>query len=232
MNIQRLVSIGCVGFFMFLAVINGLMASDAPAADSNHPQPVRAPVPMQEPRTQTTPVAPGRTAPVLSQPLPQPVPMPAPPAIAATAVAPTHSASGPVSPVWLLLVVTVIGALIGLMVLGQSRRRENGRFSPFSTLAHGVQSCATPPYRPQYVSTVVYRIPQEAMINIVRHAQASQATIRLVCHDHHLVLTINDNGNGMPQVHQSGVGLQSMRERAAELNGRCVIESSPGGAQK
>ena len=140
MNIQRLVSIGCVGFFMFLAVINGLMASDAPAADSNHPQPVRTPVPMQEPRTQTTPVAPGRTAPVLSQPLPQPQPVPAPPTIAATAVAPTHSASGPVSPVWLLLVVAVIGALIGLMVLGQSRRRENGRFFPFSTLAHGVQS--------------------------------------------------------------------------------------------
>lgn len=70
------------------------------------------------------------------------------------------------------------------------------------------------------------------MINIVRHAQASQATIRLVCHGHHLVLTISDNGNGMPQVHQSGVGLQSMRERAAELNGRCVIESPPGGGTK
>lgn len=140
MNIQRLVSIGCVGFFMFLAVINGLTASDTPAADSNHPQPVRAPVPMQEPQTQTTPVAPGRTAPVLSQPLPQPQPVPAPPTIAATAVAPTHSASGPVSPIWLLLVVAVISVLVGLMVLGQSRRRENGRFSPFSTLAHGVQS--------------------------------------------------------------------------------------------
>ena len=82
------------------------------------------------------------------------------------------------------------------------------------------------------VETAVYRITQEAMTNIVRHAQASQATIRLVCHGHHLVLTISDNGNGMPQVHQSGVGLQSMRERAAELNGRCVIESPPGGGTK
>ena len=88
------------------------------------------------------------------------------------------------------------------------------------------------PELPAAVETAVYRITQEAMINIVRHAQASQATIRLVCHDHHLVLTISDNGNGMPQVHQSGVGLQSMRERAAELNGRCVIESLPGGGTK
>jgi hypothetical protein len=140
MNIQRLVSIGCVGFFIFLATINGMAASDAPVADSNHPLPVRAPVPMQEPRTQTAPVAPGRTAPVLSQPLPQPQPVPVPPTIAATVVAPTHSTSGPVSPIWLLLVVTVISAFVGLMVLGQSRQRENGRFSPFSTLAHGVQS--------------------------------------------------------------------------------------------
>jgi signal transduction histidine kinase len=88
------------------------------------------------------------------------------------------------------------------------------------------------PELPAAVETAVYRITQEAMTNIVRHAQASQATIRLVCHDHHLVLTISDNGNGMPQVHQSGVGLQSMRERAAELNGRCVIESLPGGGTK
>lgn len=88
------------------------------------------------------------------------------------------------------------------------------------------------PELPAAVETAVYRITQEAMTNIVRHAQASQATIRLVCHDRHLVLTISDNGNGMPQVHQSGVGLQSMRERAAELNGRCVIESLPGGGTK
>ncbi len=54
MNIQRLVSIGCVGFFMFLAVINGLAVSNSPTADSNHSLPVRAPLPTQA-SAQTTP---------------------------------------------------------------------------------------------------------------------------------------------------------------------------------
>ena len=78
----------------------------------------------------------------------------------------------------------------------------------------------------------VYRITQEAMTNIVRHAQATQATIRLTCLNQYLVVTIYDNGQGLSPEHQSGVGLQSMRERAAELNGRCIIESNPEGGTR
>lgn len=142
MNIQRLISIGGVGFFMFLAVINGLMLNNATTADGNSPLPVRAPLPTQG-QVKTTPAAPGRTAPVISQPLPQPVPVP--PAVAATAVAttslaPTQAASDPVSSIWPLLVITVIGSLIGLMVLRQSWQRENGRFSHAAILAPGAQS--------------------------------------------------------------------------------------------
>jgi hypothetical protein len=135
MNIQRLVSIGCVGFFLFLAVTSGLAVSDSPAADSNHPLPVRAPLPTQA-SAQTTPAAPGGTA---SQLLPQPQPVPVP-HTAATAIAPTQVDSVSVSLIPLLLVVTVIGALIGLMVLGQGRHRANGRFLHPSTLAQGSQS--------------------------------------------------------------------------------------------
>lgn len=139
MNIQRLVSIGCVGFFLFLAVINGLAISNSPTADSNHPLPVRAPRAMQ-PSAQTTPTAPGGTMPATSQPLPQPQPVPVPPTAAATAIAPTPIDSVSVSLIPLLLVVTVMGALIGLLVWGQGWQRANGRFPHPSILASGAQS--------------------------------------------------------------------------------------------
>lgn len=142
MNIQRLVSIGCVGFFLFLAVINGLAVSTSPAADSNHPLPVRAPLPTQGPlptqvSVQTTPAAPGGTVPQL---LPQPQPVPVPPSAAATAIAPTRVDSASVSLIPLLLVVAATGALIGLMVWGQGWQRANGRFPQPTTLAQGAQS--------------------------------------------------------------------------------------------
>jgi signal transduction histidine kinase len=88
------------------------------------------------------------------------------------------------------------------------------------------------PELPAAVETAVYRITQEAMTNIVRHAQASQAAIRLTCSGNHLVVEICDNGKGLSAAYQAGVGLQSMRERAAELNGRCMIESLPEGGTK
>lgn len=88
------------------------------------------------------------------------------------------------------------------------------------------------PELPAAVETAVYRITQEAMTNIVHHAQASQAVIHLTCAGNHLVVAICDNGKGLSAAYQAGVGLQSMRERAAELNGRCVIESLPAGGTK
>lgn len=88
------------------------------------------------------------------------------------------------------------------------------------------------PELPAAVETAVYRIAQEAMTNIVRHAHASQATLRLTCANSELHLVISDNGQGLPHNHSSGVGLHSMQERAAELNGRCLIHSLPTGGTK
>ncbi len=117
---------------------------------------------------------------------------------------------------------------LGLVgALKQSAARyENGR------LQFTIDVPEPLPALPAAVETAVYRITQEAMTNIVRHAQATQATIRLTCLDQYLVVTICDNGQGLSPEHQSGVGLQSMRERAAELNGRCIIESNPEGGTR
>ena len=66
------------------------------------------------------------------------------------------------------------------------------------------------------------------MTNVVRHAQAHTCLITLALEDT-LRLEVVDDGCGVPMEHRAGVGLTSMRERAAELGGTCVIESTPGG---
>jgi len=72
-----------------------------------------------------------------------------------------------------------------------------------------------------------YRIVQEALTNVVRHAQARTCTVCLTLGDA-LIVTIRDDGVGLPPGGRAGVGLTSMRERTAELGGTCQIESVPG----
>jgi signal transduction histidine kinase len=77
---------------------------------------------------------------------------------------------------------------------------------------------------------VVFRIVQEALHNTVKHARASQVTIRLECDEQALTLEVIDDGIGFDPVGNfpGHLGLQSMRERAAKLGGRLQIESAPG----
>jgi two-component system, NarL family, sensor kinase len=74
------------------------------------------------------------------------------------------------------------------------------------------------PALPAAVEVAAYRIVQEALNNVVRHAQASCCEIRLRCGET-LDLKISDNGKGLQKDLRSGVGLISMRERASELGG-------------
>jgi signal transduction histidine kinase len=88
------------------------------------------------------------------------------------------------------------------------------------------------PDLPAAVETAVYRITQEAMTNVVRHADARHVTIHIACTARQICVVICDDGQGLSAEQQSGVGLQSMRERAAELNGSCIIESMSDGGTK
>ena len=81
------------------------------------------------------------------------------------------------------------------------------------------------------VEVAVYRIAQEALNNVVQHARARNCTMRLSVQDE-LQLEISDDGAGLATEARAGVGLISMRERAAELGGRCVIESPPAGGTR
>lgn len=76
----------------------------------------------------------------------------------------------------------------------------------------------------------LYRIAQEAIHNIVKHAQASTITLRLACDDRDMVLEVRDDGRGFdPTCSFPGhLGLRSMQERAVRLYGTLTLESTPG----
>ncbi|GHO59807.1 sensor histidine kinase [Ktedonobacter robiniae] len=78
------------------------------------------------------------------------------------------------------------------------------------------------------VEVAAYRIIQEALTNVMRHAGARSCLIQLDCDDA-LNLAIRDDGCGLPAEPSLGVGIRSMRERAVELGGSCSVENVPSG---
>ncbi|MCW5853310.1 MAG: sensor histidine kinase, partial [Anaerolineae bacterium] len=92
-----------------------------------------------------------------------------------------------------------------------------------------VQAPPSLPPLPAAVEVAAYRIAQEALTNVVRHAQATHCAVTLSLGPDEqaptaLCLDIVDDGIGLPDGHSTGVGLLSMRERAEELGGACAIE--------
>jgi two-component system, NarL family, sensor kinase len=84
----------------------------------------------------------------------------------------------------------------------------------------------TLPPLPAAVEVAVYRIAAESLYNIARHAQATCCIIRLELQDQVLILSVIDNGNGLPATYFPGVGHHSMHERAAELGGHVTITTA------
>ncbi len=82
------------------------------------------------------------------------------------------------------------------------------------------------PPLPAAVEVAAYRIVQEALTNVVRHAGARECTVRFHLDSEAglLRLEVEDDGRGMGEVDGSGIGMSSMRERAEELGGTCIFE--------
>jgi two-component system, NarL family, sensor histidine kinase DevS len=84
---------------------------------------------------------------------------------------------------------------------------------------------------PPEVETTLYRIVQEALTNVVKHAEATTVSILLVRRSGSVTAVIEDDGRGFdPSALKSdSLGLDGMRERAELHDGRLTIETSPGG---
>jgi PAS domain S-box-containing protein len=87
---------------------------------------------------------------------------------------------------------------------------------------------------PADIKVALYRITQEALNNIAKHAQADKAFVHLKCSPAEVALVIRDNGQGfnLSAVHPESLGLGIMRERASGINAELKITSEPGGGSE
>jgi signal transduction histidine kinase len=112
-----------------------------------------------------------------------------------------------------------------LGLVGAIRARAAQYTTPPGTLNVLVEVPHVLPALPAAIEVAVYRIVQEALNNVVHHAQAETCRI-LLSVSREVCLEVIDDGRGFPENPQMGVGLLAMRERAVELGGTCVIEAA------
>ena len=76
----------------------------------------------------------------------------------------------------------------------------------------------------------LYRIVQELVHNIIRHAEATEATVEVVEHGRHVTILVEDNGIGIPaNAVGDGQGLQTIRAKVAMRHGQMDVQPNPGG---
>ncbi|MGZ8710220.1 MAG: sensor histidine kinase, partial [Thermoanaerobaculia bacterium] len=98
----------------------------------------------------------------------------------------------------------------------------------------GMQTTLTVAVEPELdmlTGVTLYRIAQEGLANVIRHAEATEVEVSLAVEDDTAVLEIGDNGKGMSReqiASSQSLGLLGMRERAELLGGSVAIESRPG----
>jgi signal transduction histidine kinase len=92
---------------------------------------------------------------------------------------------------------------------------------------------------PKEIELALFRVLQESLTNVHRHAKARLVDIEIQCTDDDVTLVVRDDGKGLnPDVllrfrggHAGGIGLAGMRERLAELGGKLEVESGPRGTR-
>ena len=82
---------------------------------------------------------------------------------------------------------------------------------------------------PAAVEVALYRVVQEAVTNVVKHAAATRARIAVAVCGNEVRLDVTDNGAGGARTRAGGVGLAGMRDRVEEIGGTLRLSSRPGG---
>lgn len=105
--------------------------------------------------------------------------------------------------------------------------------SGVNTLTVSLESPEILPHLTAAVEVIAYRVVLEALTNVQRHARAHFCEIRLTIIDNSaLEIEVVDDGCGLPDGYNPGVGLKSIRERTAEVGGEYKIEPRAGGGTR
>jgi PAS domain S-box-containing protein len=121
-------------------------------------------------------------------------------------------------------------AVLDHLDLSLALEQELRNFTRRSGVLHSLRADAAGLRLPPKRTIAVYRVFQEALTNVARHAQARQVSVVLRTENDQLCLELGDDGRGFDPAQTSGpaLGLLSMRERAREIGGELDISSSPG----
>ena len=84
---------------------------------------------------------------------------------------------------------------------------------------------------PQNKASIIYRLIQELVNNILKHAQASNALVQIIRKDNTISITVEDDGKGFDTAllqHSNGIGYNNLKSRVAYLNGTMDIQTGIG----
>jgi len=114
--------------------------------------------------------------------------------------------------------------------LAEALRTECERIGRRSPIQISAELDAFPAVLAKDAALCLFRVAQEALNNVIRHARARAASVVLLQRDRGLRLTVRDDGAGFDPEKDRGrhLGLASMRERVRAVNGTLDIESAPG----
>jgi signal transduction histidine kinase len=114
---------------------------------------------------------------------------------------------------------------LGLVAALEWQAREVGNRSGLQVEVHALEAAGELP-EPQRIC--IFRVAQEALRNCSRHAKATHVRVALDRAATHVLLKVEDDGNGFQPARSKGLGLLGMEERVAQLGGRLRIDSQPG----
>ncbi len=125
-------------------------------------------------------------------------------------------------------------ALLDDMGLSAAMRHHVNNFSNLTGIQTTLEISQADHRLPGNLETILFRITQEALTNVARHAQATQVWVRLCCNDSHITLEVKDNGIGFDsmavfdKVECTGWGLVGIQERVSLAKGTLQIQAEAG----
>ena len=113
--------------------------------------------------------------------------------------------------------------------LSCSMRTYIKEFTDYTSLEVDFRECAVPAHLPMPITICLYRLLQESLGNIRKHANAKRVEVELSGANKQVELRVSDDGTGFTFANnKKGLGLTSMQERVRPLRGQVIVDSTPG----